>query len=257
MPSLVFKNSSGIVTGKPPRHVAIIMDGNGRWASARKLPRVAGHKKGAEALRELLPACRDLGISYLTVYAFSSENWQRPKSEVGELMRLMQYYLEKEASRLHAENVRLRVIGDISQLGAEIVHKIKEVEFLTQNNTALNLTIALSYGGRQEMVSAMRSLARLVAAGDIQADAITEDLVSQALYTDDLPDPDLLIRTGGEQRVSNFLLWQIAYTELYFSPVLWPDFDRENLRQAVQEYMKRERRYGRSEAPEAVESYGD
>lgn len=231
-----------------PTHVAIIMDGNGRWAKARSLPRLAGHKKGADALRDVMNGCRDLGIRYLTVYAFSSENWKRPALEVNDLMELLRYYLGKEVAALHKNQIRLRIVGDRSKLSADILKQIEAAEALTAQNTAFHLTLALSYGARQELACAAQTLAKRVAAGELSAEAITEEMLSNALYTHDLPEPDLLIRTGGEQRLSNFLLWQSAYTELYFSPVLWPDFSEKHLQEAVEEFGQRERRYGTTTA---------
>jgi undecaprenyl diphosphate synthase len=227
-----------------PQHVAIIMDGNGRWAKARGLPRMIGHKKGAEALRAVLEGCREMGLRYLTVYAFSSENWNRPVVEVSDLMTLLRHYLDREIANLHKNGIRLRVIGDIQKLEPDIRKQIDAAETLTEQNQAFNLTIALSYGARQEMLQAMRELATGIESGAIKAESVDESTVSSLLYTRGLPDPDLLIRTGGEQRLSNFLLWQSAYTELYFSPVLWPDFSVAHLQQAVCEYANRERRYG-------------
>jgi len=227
-----------------PQHVAIIMDGNGRWAKSRGLPRTAGHKKGADALRNMLDACRDAGVEYLTIYAFSSENWKRPSDEISDLMQLLRLYLERELQTLHENGVRLRFIGDLSQLDKDIRASIDDATELTARNTAFNLTVALSYGSRQEMVRAVRKLATDIAAGKLKADAIMEDTISQALDTAGLPEPDLLIRTGGEQRLSNFLLWQSAYTEFYFTPTLWPDFDTKHFTEALQDYAKRERRYG-------------
>ncbi len=233
----------------PPRHVAIIMDGNGRWAEARGLPRVAGHKRGAEAVKRTLKAAASLGISYLTLFAFSSENWRRPREEVGELMGLLRYYLRSEIGELKERGVRLRVIGDRSRFDPEINALIEGAERETEGNTGLTLVLALSYGGRQEIVRAARRLAAAVAAGDLAPEAIDEARFAEALDTVDLPDPDLLIRTSGEKRISNFLLWQLAYTELVFVDVLWPDFGAEELAVAVGEYHRRERRYGATVGP--------
>ncbi len=227
-----------------PQHVAIIMDGNGRWAKARGLPRTAGHKKGADALRNVLNACRDAGVKYLTIYAFSAENWKRPADEISDLMQILRHYLDKELQTLHENNVRLRFIGDLPQLDKDIRAQINDAMELTSRNRAFNLTVALSYGSRQEIVRAVRKLATEIASGKIKAEAISEDDIAQALDTAGLPEPDLLIRTGGEQRLSNFLLWQSAYTEFYFTPTLWPDFDRDHFTKALQDYAKRERRYG-------------
>lgn len=220
------------------------MDGNGRWAKARGLPRTAGHKKGAETLRELLRHCRDTGLRYLTIYAFSSENWNRPQTEVSDLMALLRFYLEHEIKSLVKNGIRLKVIGDLSQVEPAIRKQIEAAEAKTAVNSQFQLTVALSYGARSEMVQAVRHIAEQVQAGGLDVQDINERTISDHLYTAALPDPDLLIRTGGEQRLSNFLLWQQAYTELFFTPVFWPDFGVEHFRQALAEYAKRERRYG-------------
>jgi undecaprenyl diphosphate synthase len=227
-----------------PRHIAIIMDGNGRWAKSRGLPRTAGHKKGADTLRTTLNACRDAGVKYLTIYAFSSENWKRPEGEISDLMQLLKHYLTQELQTLHENNVRMRFIGDLSQLGGDIRTSIDDAMEMTSRNSDFNLTVALSYGARQEILRAVKKLAESVETGKLRAEDITEDMLTLALDTNGLPEPDLLIRTGGEQRLSNFLLWQSAYTEFYFTPVLWPDFDQAHFSEALQEYAKRERRYG-------------
>jgi undecaprenyl diphosphate synthase len=228
----------------PPAHVAIIMDGNGRWAKLRGLPRTAGHRRGVEAVRETVKASVDLGIGYLTLYGFSSENWNRPPPEVDDLMGLLRFYLRSEIAELHRQGVRVRSIGDRARLAPDIVRLIEEAEERTRGNVKLNLTIALSYGGRNEILRAMRMIAEDVAAGRLAADAVNEAALEERLFTLGLPDPDLVIRTSGEQRISNFLLWQSAYSELVFDDCLWPDFGRENLRRAVDEYRRRERRYG-------------
>ena len=228
----------------PPTHVAIIMDGNGRWAEARGLPRVAGHKRGAEAVRRTLQAAGELGISYLTLFGFSSENWRRPEQEVGDLMGLLRLYLESEIEGLKNKGVRLRVIGDRSRFAPDIVDLIGRAESETAGNTRLNLTLALSYGGRHEIVDAARRLAARVASGELEASDIDEPTFADALETAEIPDPDLLVRTSGEKRISNFLLWQLAYTELVFLDVLWPDFGADDLVAAVHEFHRRERRYG-------------
>jgi undecaprenyl diphosphate synthase len=230
--------------GHLPRHVAIIMDGNGRWAKTRGLPRTAGHKRGADTLKEVLDACREAGVSYLTIYAFSSENWKRSPEEIGDLMHLLRLYLHRELEALHKNRVRLRFIGDLSLLAPDTREEVVRAEARTAGNSDFHLTVALSYGGRQEVVQAVQQLAAKVREGLISPATIDEAMVSEALYTHDLPDPDLLIRTGGEQRLSNFLLWQSAYTEFYFTPVLWPDFGMEHFRAALAEYARRERRYG-------------
>jgi len=228
----------------PPVHVAIIMDGNGRWAKARGLPRTAGHKRGAEAVRRAVEAARELGVSYLTLYAFSSENWKRPAGEVTDLMGLLRLYLRNEVSNLHKNGIRLRVIGDRTRLSADINALIDESEAKTAANTALTLVLALSYGGRQEIVCAARKLAEEVASGRMSPANIDEAAFGARLFTADIPDPDLMIRTSGEQRISNFLLWQAAYAEFVFTDVLWPDFGREHLEDAIRAFHGRERRYG-------------
>ena len=229
-----------------PRHIAIIMDGNGRWAQARGLPRIAGHRSGAEAVRRTLEAAGELGIPYLTLFGFSSENWKRPLDEVDDLMGLLRHYLRGEIAELHGKGVRLRVIGDIERLAPDINAMIRHAEALTRDNDRINLTIALSYGGRAEIVAAARAVAAQVAAGRLPLDRVDEDAIARHLFTADLPDPDLLIRTSGEQRISNFLLWQCAYAELVFTKTLWPDFGRADLERAIAEFGGRERRYGAS-----------
>ena len=220
------------------------MDGNGRWANARGLPRTAGHRQGAEAVRRSVEASIELGISYLTLYGFSAENWKRPATEIDDLMGLLRRYLQAELNRLHKENVRLRVIGDRTRLPKDVAQQIEDAETLTQAGHRLNLTIAISYGGRQDILAAARTLAKSVAAGQMDPDAIDEVTFSAALSTAGIPDPDMLIRTSGEQRISNFLLWQSAYSELVFFNKLWPDFGKEDLAEAVREFQKRDRRYG-------------
>jgi len=230
----------------PPTHVAIIMDGNGRWAKARGLPRIAGHRAGAEAVRRTLTASVDLGIKYLTLFGFSSENWKRPVDEVSDLMGLLRHYIRGEIAELHRNGVRLRIIGDRAKLPNDIVGMIDNAETLTAANDRLNLAIALSYGGRAEIALAARRLAEDAAAGRIAPDAIDEDAFAARLLTAGMPDPDLLIRTSGEQRISNFLLWQTAYAELVFTPTLWPDFAKSDLEKAVRDFHGRDRRYGAS-----------
>jgi undecaprenyl diphosphate synthase len=229
-----------------PRHIAIIMDGNGRWAQARGLPRIAGHRRGAEAVRRTLTAASELGVPYLTLFGFSSENWKRPLTEVDDLMGLLRHYLRGEIAELHRNGVRLRVIGERCRLSPDIVTLIENAEALTQDNGGVNLTIALSYGGRAEIMAAMRTLAEKAVAGALAPEAIDEEVVARHLFTTDIPDPDLLIRTSGEQRISNFLLWQCAYAELVFTKTLWPDFGRDDLEQAIADYGGRDRRYGAS-----------
>jgi undecaprenyl diphosphate synthase len=233
-------------SSSPPTHVAIIMDGNGRWARSRGLPRTIGHRYGAEAVRRTVKAATDLGISYLTLFGFSSENWKRPLPEITDLMGLLRRYLQSEIAELHKNGVRLRIIGEREGLGSDIVTLIENAETATAGNTALNLTLALNYGSRREIVLAARALAEDAAAGKIDPAAIDESTFGLRLATAGMPDPDLLIRTSGEQRVSNFLLWQSAYTELVFLDILWPDFNAHHLEDAVREFNKRDRRYGAS-----------
>jgi undecaprenyl diphosphate synthase len=229
-----------------PRHIAIIMDGNGRWARARGLPRVAGHQRGAEAARRAVIAAAELEVPYLTLFGFSSENWKRPSGEIQDLLGLLRHYLRAEVAELHSNGVRLKVIGDLGRFSSDILDLIAHAESLTQNNARITLTMALSYGGRAEIVGAIRTLAQRIACGDIAAEAIDEECVARHLFTSGLPDPDLLIRTSGEQRISNFLLWQCAYSELVFTKTLWPDFSKRDLEQAIDEFCGRERRYGAS-----------
>ena len=229
---------------QPPRHVAIIMDGNGRWAAFRGLRRIAGHKRGAEAVRTAVEAALPLGVGYLTLFGFSSENWKRPESEVRDLMGLLRYYLANEIAFLQERGVRLRVIGERARLAPDIVALIERGEQATAANRQLTLTIALSYGSRAEITRAARRLAKQVAAGLLAPEDISEDLLAGSLDTADMPDPDLVIRTSGEKRISNFLLWQSAYAELVFIDTMWPDFSNSDFEQAVLEYYRRERRYG-------------
>ena len=229
-------------TGDVPRHIAIIMDGNGRWAKRRLMPRVAGHRKGVEALRGVIRSCAERGVSHLTVFAFSSENWRRPQEEVTLLMELFLRALENEVARLHENDIRFHVIGDLSGFSERIQTLIRDAEALTRNNTRLTFTVAANYGGRWDIVQAVK---RLMAAG-AAADEVNEAALAQQLSMAELPEPDLFIRTGGEQRISNFLLWQLAYTELYFTDTLWPDFDAAALDQAIASYRTRERRFGRT-----------
>ena len=227
-----------------PAHVAIIMDGNRRWAQRRGLPVAAGHKQGMEALRRTVRACTRLGIPYLTVFAFSSENWSRPAREIKSLMRLLRAYMRRELPSLVREGVRVRLIGERGSLPPDIIALADEAESLTRDNRVLTLTIALNYGGRQEMARAARGLAVKVAEGKLRPEDIDETLMRSQMFAPDIPDPDLLIRTSGEQRLSNFLLWQAAYAELVFTPTLWPDFDAAELAAAVAEYGSRNRRFG-------------
>jgi undecaprenyl diphosphate synthase len=227
-----------------PRHVAVIMDGNGRWAKARGLSRTAGHRKGIESVRTVIEGARELGVEYLTLFGFSSENWRRPETEVLDLMHLLRFYLRSEIAELHRNGIRLRVIGDRERLAPDIVAMIGKAEELTRDNAALNLTIALSYGGRHEIVRAAARLARAARDGEMAPEDIDEDAFSARLFTAGIPDPDLLVRTSGEKRISNFLLWQCAYAELVFVDTLWPDFGKRDLEDAIQEFRRRDRRFG-------------
>lgn len=228
----------------PPAHVAIIMDGNGRWAIRRGQPRTFGHRKGAEAVRRTIEAAADLGISYLTLYGFSLENWKRPMSEIADLMGLLRLYLSREIDTLMKHGVRVRFIGDRSRLPEDIGSLIESAEARTRANVRLNLIVAMSYGSRQEIVAATRALAQAAAAGTLDPDKIDESAFAHHLETAGIPDPDVVIRTSGEKRVSNFLLWQLAYAELVFIDTLWPDFARADLEEAIREFHRRERRYG-------------
>jgi undecaprenyl diphosphate synthase len=227
-----------------PRHVAIIMDGNGRWAASRGLPRVEGHRRGVEALRKTVRAARELGISYLTIFSFSSENWSRPASEIGDLFGLLRRFIRNDLATLHADGVRVRVIGEREGLETDICALLNEAEELTRGNTRMTLVVAFNYGSRREIANAAQRLAREVAEGRRDPATITEDVLAGYLDAPDIPDPDLIIRTSGEQRLSNFLMWQAAYSELVFVPILWPDFDRAALEGAIAEYATRERRFG-------------
>ncbi|MGB0694752.1 MAG: isoprenyl transferase [Rhodospirillaceae bacterium] len=227
-----------------PLHVAIIMDGNGRWARARGLPRTAGHKRGAEAVRASVKAAKKLGVTHLTLFGFSSENWKRPASEVTDLMGLLRLYLRNEVKDLDKNGVRFRVIGERDRFSDEIRVLFEDAEERTRTNNDLHLTIALNYGGRAELVRATRSIAEKVKDGSLDLEAIDEDLISSQLFTNDMPDPDVLVRTSGEQRISNFLLWQCAYTEFVFLPVLWPDFGHEEMAKALDLFRDRVRRFG-------------
>ncbi len=220
-----------------PNHIAIIMDGNGRWAKARRLPRTAGHKKGVEATKKIVTHAGEIGLPYLTLYAFSTENWARPVDEINDLMALLRFYLKSETAELLKNNVRLRVIGRRDRLSKDIIDMIENIEEKSKDNTGLNLSICLDYGGREEILNAVNTAIK-------NGHAVTEEAFSQYLYTFDIPDPDLLIRTSGEYRISNFLLWQCTYSELYFSDILWPDFTADEFDNAIQSYNQRERRFG-------------
>ncbi len=234
-----------IVSRPLPRHVAVIMDGNGRWATQRGLPRVAGHSEGVTAVRNVVRAAGELGVDFLTLYAFSSENWNRPRHEVSTLMTLLERSVDRELPELMARNVRFRVIGRRDGVPGAVRRRIDDVVHATADNTGLTLLMAFNYGGRDELIDACRALARDVEAGRLRAEEIDEARVSRALYTDGVPDPDLLIRTSGEMRVSNFLLWQIAYTELWVTSTLWPDFGARELHLAIGHFQQRNRRFGR------------
>jgi undecaprenyl diphosphate synthase len=241
-------------TGSPasvriPRHVAIIMDGNGRWAEKRGMPRIRGHEKGAESVRAAMLAARDIGIRYLTLYAFSVENWSRPKEEVRNLMRLLRSFLRLHERTLHRDRIRLRVLGRMTDLPEDVRTDLESVMHRTEAYSEWQLILALSYGGRREIVDAARHVAEAVRDGRLPAEAITEQVFSQYLYLPDVPDPDLIIRTSGEMRVSNFLLWEGSYSELYVTDVLWPDFRRKDLAAAVESYAGRERRFGKVSSP--------
>jgi undecaprenyl diphosphate synthase len=227
-----------------PRHVAIIMDGNGRWAAARGLPRAEGHRRGVEALRKTVRAAGEMGVSYLTIFSFSSENWSRPASEIRDLMGLLRRFIRNDLAELHQSGVKVRVIGERDDLDPDIRRLLEEAEELTRDNRNLTLVVAFNYGGRQEIARAASRIASEMAAGRIAPGPVTADLISSHLDAPDIPDPDLLIRTSGEQRLSNFLLWQCAYSELVFVPIYWPDFDRQALDEAVAVYRQRERRFG-------------
>ncbi len=227
-----------------PVHVAIIMDGNGRWAKARNLPRTAGHQRGAESVKTAIKSAAEIGVSYLTLYGFSQENWNRPETEINDLMGLLRFHLRSEINYLCEKGVRFRVIGDRERLARDIVDLIENAEEKTSSNTLINLTVALSYGGRSEIAHAAKLLAQKVEQGLLHSTDINESEFEKHLYTADIPDPDLLIRTSGEQRISNFLLWQSAYTEFVFIDKHWPDFSKEDFESAVREFQARERRYG-------------
>ena len=227
-----------------PRHVAIIMDGNGRWAAARGLPRTEGHRRGVEALRRTVRAAGDLGVQYLTIFSFSAENWSRPRSEINDLMGLLRRFIRHDLAELHGNGVRVRIIGERQGLEPEILNLLSEAEELTRENRNLTLVVAFNYGGRQEIARAAQLAAQAVQRGEIAIEDITPDLIGRNLDLPGLPDPDLIIRTSGEQRLSNFLLWQAAYSELVFLPIHWPDFDRAALESAFAEYHRRERRFG-------------
>lgn len=254
-PQKLKQSDTSKTNGGFPRHIAIIMDGNGRWAKDRGLPRVAGHKAGAESVRKTVEACVEKNIRHLTLFTFSSENWRRPKKEVTGLLELFVLALDKEVKKLHNKNVKFQAIGDINAFDKKVQESIKKAEQLTKNNTRLTLTSAVNYGGQWDITEACKKVAALVKSGSVDPNDIDKNLLEKNLCLSDLPPPDLFIRTGGEKRISNFLLWQLAYTELYFSDVLWPDFDSEVLDAAINSFVSRQRRFGQtSEQIEAAQN---
>jgi len=239
------KHQQDLIAGGPiPRHLAIIMDGNGRWAKRRKLPRVAGHKEGVNSVRDIVEACGQLGVEYLTLYTFSTENWKRPTDEISVLMRLLVHALRDERDRLHRNGVRLKAIGDLSLLPKDVADEVLDAIHLTRMNTGLTLVLALSYSGRWDLTRCVQKIAADVREGRLEGSQITEDLITRSLSTGEFPEPDLLIRTGGEYRVSNFLLWELAYSEFYVTNDFWPVFRRRQLYDAIADFQKRERRFG-------------
>jgi undecaprenyl diphosphate synthase len=233
-----------LIKEKLPNHIAIIMDGNGRWANKRSFKRIFGHREGMESVKEIVRACRELDIKALTLYAFSSQNWQRPELEVKALMGLLKKYVRSEVNELNENNVRLQGIGELSKLPKSVIKVFNEAVEITKNNTGMVLSVALSYGGREEILNAVLKIANKIKTGELSSADLTEVTISENLYTAGLPDPDLLIRTSGELRVSNFLLWQIAYSEIYVTDVLWPDFRKDDLYRALIEFQNRKRRFG-------------
>ena len=238
------KINSSVDYDNLPVHIGVIMDGNGRWAKKRGLPRSAGHSAGADTLKKIVTECNNMGIKYITVYAFSTENWKRPKDEVDYLMKLLMDYLVNAETTLAGENVVIRAIGSREELSKELQYQIKKTEEFTKNNTGIVMNIALNYGSREELVRAVKKISGDVQSGEIDIDEIDQKMISDSLYTKDQPDPDLIIRTSGEERISNFLLWQLAYSELWFTKKLWPDFKVEDLHRAIIDYQHRHRRYG-------------
>ena len=233
-----------VLTGQIPKHIAIIMDGNGRWAKERSLPRIAGHKEGINSVREITRICGEIGVMHLTLYTFSTENWKRPSSEVSALMHLLLKTIKDEIIELHREEVRFTIIGDLNTIPSKTEKGLLDGVKVTENNTGLNLNLALNYGSRQEIINAIKILALKVQSGDLNPNNIDIDLLGNFLYTNNMPDPDLLIRTSGEHRLSNFLLWQIAYTEIFMTDLFWPDFREKQLMDAIIEFQSRERRFG-------------
>lgn len=237
-------NNINIDMGNIPKHIAIIMDGNGRWAKKRKLPRTMGHKAGVETIRRVLKEADRLGVKYMTLYAFSTENWKRPKDEVNALMKLLIQYLKQEINELHKNGVKINVLGDISRLPIECQKEIKSSVEKTKNNTGITMNIALNYGGRDEIIRATKLIVEDVLNGNINLEDINDGIFEKHLYTKDIPDPDIIIRPSGEQRLSNFLLWQCAYSEFWYSDICWPDFKEEDLRRAIYDFQNRDRRFG-------------
>ena len=233
-----------IATGLVPEHIALIMDGNGRWAKRRGLPRIAGHKEGVNSVRDIVEACGQIGVRYLTLYTFSTENWKRPQDEVSMLMRLLVKALRDERDRLHRNQVRLKVIGEFNTLPLDVANELRDAIEMTRNNSGLTLVLALSYSGRWDLTNAIKEICDKISTGTLKKEKITEEVVGKYLSTKDIPDPDLLIRTSGELRISNFLLWQIAYSEIYISNEFWPAFRRKHLYNAIEDFQKRERRFG-------------
>lgn len=229
-----------------PQHIAIIMDGNGRWAKKKGFDRTFGHQEGVESVRKAIEVCGDLGIPYLTLFAFSTENWNRPKLEVAFLMKLLANTINAEINELHQKNIRLMVIGEMDKMPSAVLKSLENAVQLTKNNTKATLTVALNYGSQMEIITATKKIAEKVKRGELDVSEITPEIIEQNLYTHNIPNVDLLIRTSGEQRISNFLLWQIAYSELYFTDVMWPDFKKENFLEAIKSYTSRERRYGKT-----------
>ncbi len=235
-----------------PQHIAIIMDGNGRWAAARGFPRFEGHRRGVEAVRRSVKACIELGVRYLTIFSFSSENWSRPAAEVAELMGLLKRFIRNDLADLDRQNVRVKIIGERDNLSPDLCTLLDDAQKTTAENTGLTLVVAFNYGGRQEIARAVQRLTKAVAEGLLKSGDITPDMLNQHLDTAGIPDPDLLIRTSGEERISNFLLWQCAYTEFVFLPVLWPDFDRQHMEQAIEQFARRDRRFGGVSNPDTA-----
>lgn len=243
---------SDLDLSRVPRHIAIVMDGNGRWARQRGLPRVEGHRRGEQTVHHIVEYCGQIGVEHLTLYTFSAENWRRPQEEVSALMRLIELVARRQVAELHRKNVRLRVIGRMEELPRSLQEELRRDIAMTRENTGLTLNLAINYGGRAEIVDATRRLAEKVQLGLIEPSDITEEAVAREMYSPDMPDPDLLVRTGGEMRLSNFLLWQAAYSEIYVTPVLWPDFSRRDLAEAIRVFQSRERRFGGVLEPAAV-----